>query len=495
MIYITGDTHANFQRFFRKRIPYHLTKDDYIIVCGDFGLLWAKNKTFQYNLEVFKQRPYTILWVSGNHENYNMIEEYPKEFWHGGLVRHIIRDKVILLERGQVFEIEGKKFFTFGGASSHDIQGGILDINDPEFDEKRKRANRSYLPYRVKNISWWEAELPTEDEMLAGKENLEKVNYQVDYVITHCASNRVQDKIEARYYGDYGRSYFSDILTGYFEEIEEKLQYEHWFCGHYHINEEIDSKHTVLYEKIVPLSRYDGKSILEECEGKPMYKITLYDKNCCPICDGVARFFVDRLEEFEIPWMSKKSIDEEKKIRFQRSKNGEIVTDYYTDDAEYNIVQRDDCAKVYWEKEFSYEKQSFVTYNVYDSSTEIYAEHADITLRFVRFGAENFLIGKYKLQGVCQKEKLWEEDGESWTACSVWGNPIHIQKRKKEVFWKGKDGLNRYDYPKEHFAEDSVETYCWVIVGLYGTKMIEAPDELTDEMIACLLKDIPGEAG
>ena len=29
--------------------------------------------------------------------------------------------------RGQVFEIEGKTFFTMGGAASHDIQDGILD--------------------------------------------------------------------------------------------------------------------------------------------------------------------------------------------------------------------------------------------------------------------------------------------------------------------------------------------------------------------------------
>lgn len=39
-----------------------------------------------------------------------MIAEYPLEEWHGGKVRHIVRDKVILLERGQIFNIEGKSF-------------------------------------------------------------------------------------------------------------------------------------------------------------------------------------------------------------------------------------------------------------------------------------------------------------------------------------------------------------------------------------------------
>ena len=124
-----------------------LTKEDYIIICGDFGLCWAKDKTFEYHCKNFAEKPYTILWVQGNHENYDMIGEYPLEEWHGGKVRHIIRDKVILLERGQVFEIDGKTFFTFGGASSHDIQGGILDRQTVDFAEQKRRADRNYLPY------------------------------------------------------------------------------------------------------------------------------------------------------------------------------------------------------------------------------------------------------------------------------------------------------------------------------------------------------------
>lgn len=113
MIYITGDTHGDFTRFSAKRLRrtgMELTKEDYIIICGDFGLCWAKDKTFEYHCKNFAEKPYTILWVQGNHENYDMIGEYPLEEWHGGKARHIIRDKVILLERGQVFVIDGKTF-------------------------------------------------------------------------------------------------------------------------------------------------------------------------------------------------------------------------------------------------------------------------------------------------------------------------------------------------------------------------------------------------
>ena len=44
--------------------------------------------------------------------------------------------------RGEVFIIEDKKFFTFGGASSHDIQDGILDYNDKDWRKKAKELNK-----------------------------------------------------------------------------------------------------------------------------------------------------------------------------------------------------------------------------------------------------------------------------------------------------------------------------------------------------------------
>ena len=171
-----------------------LTKEDYIIICGDFGLCWAKDKTFEYHCKNFAEKPYTILWVQGNHENYDMIGEYPLEEWHGGKARHIIRDKVILLERGQVFEIDGKTFFTFGGASSHDIQGGILDRQTVDFAEQKRRADRNYLPYRILQESWWPQELPTEGELQEGLRNLERYHYEVDYVITHCCASSLQER-------------------------------------------------------------------------------------------------------------------------------------------------------------------------------------------------------------------------------------------------------------------------------------------------------------
>lgn len=270
MIYITGDTHGDFSRFmkhYRERLPYELTENDYVIVCGDFGLLWEKNERFYYDLEWLSALPFRILWVAGNHENYNMIAEYPLEEWNGGKVRHIARDKIILLERGQVFDIDGIRLFAFGGASSHDIQGGVLDKNSPTYLNDVWKACMNDLPYRVLNESWWAAELPAEEEMQEGRNNLEKAGYRVDYVISHCASNRTQRCIERYINGgdpddseyEYYEQYEQDVLTDYFEELEDRLQYKKWYFGHYHVDLAVDDKHSVMYYSIIPIGCPDER--------------------------------------------------------------------------------------------------------------------------------------------------------------------------------------------------------------------------------------------
>ena len=264
MIFITGDTHGEFHRFGDWEVEGKDTKEEtYIIVCGDLGLCWKRDDSYDYQCEFFKKSHFTLLWVQGNHENYDMIKKVPEEKWHGGKVRHIVRDKVILLERGQVFEIEGKTFFTFGGASSHDVQGGILDRNDIDFDWMRRKAIDNELPFRIIGESWWKEELPNEEELAEGIRNLEAAGNQVDYIITHCCSTGTQEVMNER----YKNSFEADVLTDYLEAIKGKVSYRHWFFGHYHANIKVDEKHTLLYTSIVSLSDAVHKPII----GHPAY--------------------------------------------------------------------------------------------------------------------------------------------------------------------------------------------------------------------------------
>ena len=66
-------------------------------------------------------------------------------------------------------------------------------------------------------------------------------------------------KLEHYHLGiNYSVGYYKqDVLTNYFEELEHKLQYKHWFCGHYHEDFQIDDKHTILYYNILPIEGGD----------------------------------------------------------------------------------------------------------------------------------------------------------------------------------------------------------------------------------------------
>lgn len=254
MIYITGDTHADFSKFDETNFPLQneMTKEDYLIICGDFGGVWdfeIESMREKMNLDWLNSRNFTTLFVDGNHENYTRLyNDYPVVEWHGGKV-HKIRDLILHLMRGEVFDIDGKTIFAFGGARSHDIQDGILNLDEEEkIYEYRKRG--AY--FRIRDYSWWDLELPTEAEMQNGINNLEKYNYKVDYIISHCCPTSVQPLIDLRYKKDY--------LTDYLQMIAEKCEFKRWYFGHYHENKHINSQYTLLYENIEPLE-YDKEYI------------------------------------------------------------------------------------------------------------------------------------------------------------------------------------------------------------------------------------------
>ena len=59
-------------------------------------------------------------------------------------------------------------------------------------EEKIYQYRKRGAYFRIRDYSWWDLELPTQDEMKNGINNLEKVNYNVDYIITHCCPTSVQ---------------------------------------------------------------------------------------------------------------------------------------------------------------------------------------------------------------------------------------------------------------------------------------------------------------
>lgn len=174
-LYVTGNTHGDFSRF-RPESFYEqekLTKADIVLIAGDFGGVWYGDSRDDAGLDFLESRPFTTAFVSGNHENYDALAGYPQTEWHGGRVR-VIRPSVLMLERGQVFGLGGRRFFAMGGASSHDIQDGILDPEAPDFLQRFQQLDASGAAFRVNHRSWWKEELPSETEYAEAKASLDQ---------------------------------------------------------------------------------------------------------------------------------------------------------------------------------------------------------------------------------------------------------------------------------------------------------------------------------
>lgn len=246
MIMVTGDCHGDFGRFKMRHFPGQrvMDRNDYIIICGDFGF-WSDTPEEEYWLNWLEEKPFTTLWVDGNHENFTRLNELPVHEWHGGKA-HFIRPHVIHLMRGQLYNIDGHTFFTMGGAQSHDIEDGILDPDAPDFKEKLQRLrNQGRGFFRVLGRSWWPEELPSDEEYNEALQTLERIGWKADYVITHCAPTSIARIMN--------RNYQPDALTDFLELVNKKLDFQHWFLGHYHSNRTLTEKHTLLWEQIVQI--------------------------------------------------------------------------------------------------------------------------------------------------------------------------------------------------------------------------------------------------
>lgn len=227
MIFITGDIHGDYDihKFSTRIFPMQreLSRSDYVIICGDFGLIWSNSVDEKYWLKWLDRKSWTTLWIDGNHENFDLLKEYPIEEWHGGKVQKIT-ENIIHLCRGSVFEIDGKKIFAFGGAESHDKE------------------------YRKLGRSIWLEEMPSAKEMEQGRKSLDLNNWQVDIVITHSLPTHIQAQLFQ------SMDYKANALTNYFEEISLKLDYKLWFSGHYHTSKKYDERHCLVYNNILKLT-------------------------------------------------------------------------------------------------------------------------------------------------------------------------------------------------------------------------------------------------
>lgn len=225
-IYITGDLHGD-QVLWESKIDAFLKPGDIIIVAGDFGIGFLDGRYWPEEMfyDHISQKDYTVLFIDGNHEDFNKLNSYEVSVWNGGRV-HLIRHNLIHLMRGEVYKLNDITLFAFGGGYS--------------LDKYR----------RIENVSWWPQEMPSYEEYENALTNLEKCDNKVDYIITHTASinsleyiSRVATHIKSKAYEEYQ-------LNSFLQDIEDTVKYDKWYFGHFHVDMDIWKNQYAMFDQI-----------------------------------------------------------------------------------------------------------------------------------------------------------------------------------------------------------------------------------------------------
>lgn len=230
MIYLTGDMHGDDSRLYDSQWR-KLKAGDVLIVCGDFGFVWDDSPQEKSVLKYLGSRKFTVCFLDGPHENFDLLERYRQTVWKGGKV-HRISGNLFHLMRGEIFEIEGHRLFVCGGGESPD-----KDI-------------------RTEQGRWWKNELPTPAELAHCVENLDEIGGSVDYILTHEPPALVKSAMLLR----NGQPDHVDKLNGFFGEIESYCNFRHWYFGSMHEDRTVTPKHTCVFNRLLPLGEDFSKS-------------------------------------------------------------------------------------------------------------------------------------------------------------------------------------------------------------------------------------------
>lgn len=230
-IFVCGDTHGenNIDKLNTTFWPEQkqLTENDFLIQAGDFGFVWKSepDRTEEYWMSWFNSKNHYTMFIGGNHENHRRLNEYPVIDFYGGKAS-IISDKVIHLKNGYVYNFGGKTFWLFGGGLSIDKH------------------------LRVEGKSWWPEEIPDQNTMQMGLNNLEAVGYKVDYIITHTMPRECINMYTE--FAPFSQK-FNDPVANYFDEVLRRMLwgYKRWVAGHFHVDKNIEHyKITIMMNKI-----------------------------------------------------------------------------------------------------------------------------------------------------------------------------------------------------------------------------------------------------
>jgi hypothetical protein len=217
-----------------------------------------------------------------------------------------------------------------------------------------------------------------------------------------------------------------------------------------------------------------------------LYHIQLMDYNCAGCSSGVTNVFVEDIDQFAQQYLRLED-DEERVERFLRSKAGEMVTDYYSDSPELNIVQKVAVTElghdIRWRRD-----QTIGVPNGFGWPSDYFFEVLRFDIRWIRYKNQILKLVKPSGEGLCEISSF--EKGQ-YCKINVYGNP----------FWRYfcEPDTPHTSKSVESYRLTLLEAYVWQVVERFETEEELARDQkrvwLSKRQIARAFADVPGDAG
>lgn len=226
MIYITGDTHGDFERYIAFSEKTKPTAEDMMIILGDAGLNYYGNDRDDMRKAFVNDFPFTTFCIHGNHEMRPAdVGTYKTKEYRGGTVW--CEDEypnILFAKDGEIYHFGGYSCIVIGGAYSVD---------------KYYRLARGW--------QWFDTEQPTDEIKTFVEAQLSQRDNKIDIVLSHTCPLRYEP-IEVFIPG-IDQSSVDKSTEEWLGKTEASIEYKRWYCGHYHTSKKID-KLQFMFEDI-----------------------------------------------------------------------------------------------------------------------------------------------------------------------------------------------------------------------------------------------------
>lgn len=217
-----------------------------------------------------------------------------------------------------------------------------------------------------------------------------------------------------------------------------------------------------------------------------MHKIVLFDNNTPSYWSSTKDYYIEDLEDFKRRWFKLIEDDEERKERFEKAMQGEIVSDgYIVDSPAFSMVQKINEGKFYIQGKVELNNQILKSQNGYGLKANVWVKDFVARVWWVCFDGELLKIADFKADGIAKQEC------DSYVQAFCHGNPV-LESSFESMVYRAKDTLP--------FEDDKIESIAFCVVNKFKSEEelfqnFFNSDGLTEEEISRLLQDIIGEAG